>query len=247
MSETHGNDDLYTGGEYAERHPTWHVEDSPWKAEQIARMVEQHHLAPRKVVEVGCGAGEVLRQVRLRLPEATECVGYEISPQAFAMTKERTAPGLRFELGDFLESDEADVDLLLLIDVIEHVEDYLGFLRRLQGRARHTILHVPLDLSIEWMLRVRPLVNERRTMGHIHYFTKDIALEALRDTGYKVVDSFYTRWGIDLFYPSWEAVRHKDTPVKTGMRKALQHSLYALSPDLAARLTRGWSLIVLAR
>jgi hypothetical protein len=62
-----------------------------------------------------------------------------------------------------------------------------------------------------------------------------------------VVDSFYTRWGIDLFYPSWDVVRQKDTPIKTGLRKALQHSLYALSPDLAARVTRGWSLMVLAR
>jgi SAM-dependent methyltransferase len=246
MSDTTG-DQLYTGGEYAERHPTWHVEDSPWKADQIARMVERNDLAPKKAVEVGCGAGEVLRQLRLRLPEVTELVGYEISPQAFEMTKERAGPGLRFELADFVEAEEPDVDLLLLIDVIEHVEDYLGFLRSLQGRARNLILHVPLDLSIEWMLRVSPLVNERRTMGHIHYFTKDIALEALRDTGYEVVDSFYTRWGIDLFYPSWEAVRQKETPVKTGMRKLLQHALYRASPDLAARLTRGWSLMVLAR
>ena len=187
VTDTQGSEGLYTGGEYAERHPTWHIEDSPWKADQIARMVELHGLAPRKVVEVGCGAGEVLRQVHERLPEVTECVGYEISPQAFEMTKERAAPGMRFELADFAESEESDVDLLLVIDVIEHVEDYLGFLRSLQGRARHTILHVPLDLSIEWMLRVSPLVNERRTMGHIHYFTKEITLEALRDTGYEVV------------------------------------------------------------
>jgi SAM-dependent methyltransferase len=238
---------LYTEGGYADRHPTWHVEDSAWKADQIARMVELHGLAPRKVVEVGCGAGEVLVQVGTRVPSVDELVGYEISPQAFEMTKERSAPGLRFELADFAGSDEPDVDLLLIVDVIEHVEDYLGFLRSLHGRARNTILHIPLDLSIEWMLRVRPLVNERHTMGHIHYFTKEIALEALRDTGYEVVDSFYTRWGIDLFYPTWESLRDKDTPVKTGMRKALQHALYRLSPDLAARLTRGWSLLVLAR
>jgi hypothetical protein len=57
-------------------------------------------------------------------------------------------------------------------------------------------------------------------MRHIHYVTKEITLEALRDTGYEVVDSFYTRWGIDLFYPSWDVVRQKDTPIKTGLRKA---------------------------
>lgn len=242
-----GLESLYTGGDYAQRHPTWHVEDSAWKADQIARMVAQASLSPAKVVEVGCGAGEILPQLRSRLPGSPELVGYEISPQAFELTRARAGEGIRFELADFLEADEQDVDLLLLIDVIEHVEDYLGFLRRLRGRAEHTLLHIPLDLSIEWLLRGRPLINERRTMGHIHYFTKDLALEALRDTGYEPLEWFYTRWGIDLFYPSWEAVRRKDTPLKTGLRKALQHTLYRASPDLAARLTRGWSLLVLAR
>jgi len=245
--ESKALEDLYVEGEYLERHPTWHTEDSPWKAAQVLRMLERNSLAPSKVCEVGCGAGEILRQLQDRLDGHPAFVGYEISPQAYQLTLDRARPGLEFKLEDFLESPEPDVDLLLLMDVIEHVPDYLGFLSRIRGKATNTILHIPLDLSVEWLVRGRPLINERRTMGHLHYFTKDLALEALTDSGFEVVDWFYTRWGIDNFYPTWRVVRDKDTPVKTGLRKALQHSLWRLSPDLAARLTRGWALLVLVR
>lgn len=30
---------LYTSGEYLEKNPTWHVEESPWKAKQVIRML----------------------------------------------------------------------------------------------------------------------------------------------------------------------------------------------------------------
>lgn len=34
----------------------------------------------------------------------------------------------------------------------------------------------------------------RRSVGHIHYFTKETALALLEDTGYRVIDHGYT-WG----------------------------------------------------
>lgn len=55
---------LYISGEYLNKNPTWHVEESPWKAQQILRMLTLHHLTPRSICEVGCGAGEVLKQLQ---------------------------------------------------------------------------------------------------------------------------------------------------------------------------------------
>ena len=63
---------MYQSGEYVEKNPTYHVEDSSWKAEQIVRMMKQNQLQPRTVCEVGCGAGEILRQLQTQLPADTE-------------------------------------------------------------------------------------------------------------------------------------------------------------------------------
>lgn len=49
--------ECYLTGSYADSNPTWDIEDSPWKVEQVLRMMGAHHLAPSTIAEVGCGGG----------------------------------------------------------------------------------------------------------------------------------------------------------------------------------------------
>ena len=60
---------IYTSGEYLQKNPTWHVEESPWKATQILRMMKQSGITPKTIREVGCGAGEVLKQLQEKMEE----------------------------------------------------------------------------------------------------------------------------------------------------------------------------------
>lgn len=59
---------MYTDGDYLKNNPTWDVEDAPWKADHIFRMMQKHHLEPGSICEVGCGCGEILSQLQKRLP-----------------------------------------------------------------------------------------------------------------------------------------------------------------------------------
>jgi hypothetical protein len=77
----------------------------------------------------------------------------------------------------------------------------------------------------------------RSTVGHIHYFTKEIALAALKDTGYEVVDHFYTNTNLELPNRGWKA----------DLMKRPRKAAYRLNPDLAVRVLGGFSLLVLAR
>ena len=181
---------MYTDGEYLERNPTWHVEDSAWKAEQILTMLSKHNLTPQTICEVGCGAGEVLAQLQANTDKNCTFFGYDISPQAFELCKQRTNERLRFELRDITKEADDSFDLLLLIDVIEHVEDYLGFLRDVRTKGRYKILLIPLEFTAMGVLRRWP-EHSLNKAGHIHFFTKDIALQSLQDTGYTVIDFFY--------------------------------------------------------
>src|SRR3989337_3292163 len=82
--------DLYLSGEYLKRNPTWHVEDSAWKATQIVRMLERNRISPLVTLcEVGCGAGEILSQLQKRLDQRCMLWGYEMSPQAFGLCRTR--------------------------------------------------------------------------------------------------------------------------------------------------------------
>lgn len=227
---------MYQTGEYLEKNPTYHVEDSPFKASQILAMIRKHNLQPRSICEVGCGAGEILNQLQARLPDDVQFYGYEISPQAYELCRQRESDRLHFFCEDLLASSAAQFDLLLCLDVFEHVEDYLGFLRSLRTRAEHKIFHIPLDLSVNWLWRSKPILQERAQAGHLHYFTKETGLATLQHAGYEVIDWFYTPGAIA-----------NPRSVKAKLASFPRRILSAMNQDLVVRILGGYSLLVLAR
>lgn len=225
----------YIDGSYARDNPSYHEEDSAWKASLVLRSLSRNDLAPSTVCEVGCGAGGVLEELHRALPGGTRLVGWDISAAAIQRCAEKATVGLSFYLGDFTaESGSEEFDVLLALDVFEHVEDFLGFLRATRDRGRRHVFHIPLDLSVQTVLRQAPLADRRRQLGHIHYFTKDTALASLVLTGYEILDVFYSCKSIGL------------TP-KARLARIARKLPFRANPDLTVRLMGGYSLVVVAQ
>ena len=224
----------YLDGGYLLKNPSFHVEDSPWKAAQIVRMLELRGLHPGRVAEVGCGAGEILVQLAGRLPE-TRFDGYEISPQGFELARVRESERVRLFNLDFLEQGGEDYDLVLCIDVFEHVEDYFGFLRRLRRRGRAFLFHVPLDMNAQMVARGEPVSRVRRTVGHLHYFSKETALAGLGECGYRVEAWFFTANGVE-----------RPKSLRARLMKVPRRVCFAVAPEWTARVLGGYSLMVYA-
>lgn len=221
--------------EYLHQNPNWHVEDSPWKASKVMEMLNRNNLEPKSVVEVGCGFGEILNQMHGQMPEDVAFSGFDISPDAITAAKSRAKERLSFFEEDFLAKEE-DYDLLLMIDVFEHVEDCFGFLRKTRPRATHHIFHIPLDISVQAVIR-NTMMNQRKSVGHIHYYTKDTALATLRDCGYTIVDHMYTKGSMELSHQAG----------RSGMMKRIRRMAYRWNEDKASKLLGGSSLMVLAK
>ncbi len=224
-------ENIYTSGDYLAKHPTWHTEDSPGKAEQIMRMMAQNKIMPESICEVGCGAGEILKQLQQHMDSQCMLWGYEISPQAYELCKSRENAKLHFKLADIRQEKDTVFDLILLIDIIEHLEDYSSLLREIKPKSRYKILHIPLDLSMLNVVNDSVILKTRETYGHIHYFTRKIALQMLKDLGYEVIDNFYTGPYADF----------------STTQKLVRKLSFAIHRDLAVRVLGGWSLLVLAK
>jgi SAM-dependent methyltransferase len=123
-------DYVNASSDYLNANPSWHIEDSPWKATQIIKMLKKNNLHPKSIVEIGCGAGEILNQIHDRWDDKTvRLYGYDISPDAYEFCKAREKDRLKFFNNDLLQTNEK-FDLLLMIDVFEHVEHYFDFIRK---------------------------------------------------------------------------------------------------------------------
>ncbi|WP_261556527.1 class I SAM-dependent methyltransferase [Frankia tisae] len=226
--------DMYQDGTYLSRHPDWHDGDGAWKATQIARLLARNSLYPQSVCDVGCGTGRVLTELATHLPGAIRLLGVDTSPAVLEIARERVRDRVCLTTVDAMDPQER-FDLLLMIDVFEHVEDYLGFLRAFCDRATRFVFHVPLDMTVQTVGRMGPIMRARRNVGHLHYFSRETALATLQDAGYRVLDEAYTPGGLEL--PG----RGRGQRVARLPRSAL----YRARPHLAARLLGGFSLLVL--
>jgi len=232
--------EIYTDGEYLKRTKTWHSEDSPWKAQQIATIVAKCGIRPKSLVEIGCGAGKILEElVQYLLFGSVHMKGYDISPQAIEICKQAGAKNIEFVCGDLLADGNTEhFDMLLAIDVFEHVPDYMGFLQKCKAKADFKIYHIPLDIHVSSVLR-NGLVAARQSLGHLHYFSAETALATLHDTGHEVVDYAYTCGAIGL------SKQHPSA--RRTLANVPRWLVSRVSVPMAARLFGGYSLIVLAK
>ena len=228
---------IYKDGKYLERNPSWHIEESPFKVRQILRMLNRQKLTLRTICDVGCGVGAVLAELQPKLPPVCVCWGFDISPEAIARCSKRENCNLHYCVRDMRDEVDGSVfDLLLMLDVFEHVEDYIGLIRSVRQKAAYKLFHIPLDLSVQAVARKEGLLRRRDDHAHLHYFTKETALRTLTDVGYRLVDYFYTPRCIEL----------GDRLVQRVARTPRRIS-FTISPDLTVRFLGGYSLLVLAQ
>lgn len=230
--------DIYTTKDslYFQNNPTWHVEDSAWKANKIIKMLKRNSLTLNTIAEVGCGVGEILAQLYTHLDANHQFFGFEISPDAFELAKLRVRDRIKMENKDIFD-EKSEYDLLLIIDIFEHVENYFEFVRKTKVKVKYKIFHIPLDMNTLNVLRGTPISNVRAKVGHLHYFSKDTALATLRDTGHEILDYFYTPGMLET----------EGKGFKTKLINPLRKLFFSFNPDLAVRLLGGHSLMVLTK
>ena len=227
---------LYLSGEYFAKHPSWHVEDSDWKAAHVYRLIRTFRLDVQSIVEIGCGAGEILHRLQQQMGPECNFTGYEISPQAFALCSSRANRQLSFVCANGLAGSQPRADLALALDVVEHVEDYRAFLRDMCNGRSIASFTFRLIFRFISLLTGLPL-RVRRSAGHLHYFTRELALEALEECGFTILHSEYTR-------PS---IERPSASLRGKLARWPRRALAAVDESLAATLLGGFSLIVLAQ
>lgn len=221
--------DQYKDNTYLEKTGNWHADESDWKFEQMRPLLDSIDFDT--VADVGCGAGKIIENVAENYP-VSKAVGYDITPNVKQFWTERTGE-VEYREQNILDTKD-EYDLLLLIDVFEHVENYYQFLRDLKEHSRYFIFHIPLDLFAIALI-TNNLDQKKESVGHLHYFTKNSALSVLEDCGYKVREYNYT----NAYAVSNTKLNKKSKLIRTVMEKIL-------GKDLNSKVTGGYSLMVLA-
>lgn len=227
--------DIYKDGTYLKNSPNWNAEDSAFKANKILTLLSKYQIPLQSICEVGCGSGEILVQLSANLPYNTEFTGFDISSDAINIAKKKETDKIKFELKD-ITNDTSGLyfDLILVMDVIEHIENYFKFLRDVVQKSRYTIFHIPLGMCIWSLFREQMLIEPKERVGHIHVFSEDFIKSILSDCGYKIIDKIYTE---PIYRPTSIKERTIDFTRKT---------LFKLNKRLCSKTIGGMSILILA-
>ena len=130
--------------------------------------------APRSILEVGAGEGEVAARVRDRYPDARFLAIDLPDPELAGRWAARSLPGAFADIAQLPFPDQ-QFDLVLAIEVLEHVPDPPAALRELRRVATaDLVLSVPREplWRVANLARLKYVGDLGNTPGHVNHWSK---------------------------------------------------------------------------
>jgi len=147
------------------------------------------------VMEVGCGAGETLNWLK-KTGKCSKTIGIEYNPDIAEAAKENVDIIMS---GDVEQIDpniaEGSVDLLLCLDVLEHLRDPWTTLKKLSKyvrnggfviasipNVRHKSVLLPLLFNSKWEYTTAGHLD----ITHLRFFVRETAISLVEGAGFSV-------------------------------------------------------------
>jgi hypothetical protein len=178
-------DDVYPEG--IERH-WWYVARNGMVSDLI-REIECQGAAVGPMLEVGCGRGVVVDYLRR---SGKDCCGVELAPVAVA-DHLRAHVWTGQDCLTLPPEYRTKVELVLLLDVIEHIEDAAGFIGRIRDaypNCRWLIVSVPARMEL-WS-------DFDRHYGHFRRYDLQMLRDEFARAGVRTIQA---RYRFTMLYP----------------------------------------------
>ena len=196
---------------------------SPFHRNRLACLVELLGPQPGRVLEIGCGLGNICLPLASLGMEVTATDLHE--PSVEAVRNKSTFENLELRCGDFRALDLAAFDSLILTEVLEHVPDHRGMLRDLSTGMKpgaRLLITVPngwglaelacrpsyvlkrsglgtrLVKRIKKGLNTRDITTANEQSPHVHFFTRGALASLFEETGLEVLGfrRFFFLWAL---------------------------------------------------
>lgn len=146
------------------------------------------------VLDIGCGSGEVARDLSLK---AKEVFAIDIEEKNILKAqKNNTAQNTTFIAGDATTYDfQKEFDAIILSNVLEHIENRVDFLKKIKKLSPKILIRVPL-LTRDWLSVYKKNMGLEYRLDTTHYveYTEELFEEEMEEAGMKI-EKFYVKFG----------------------------------------------------
>ena len=158
------------------------IETVEWKIPNLMVVVPAN-IRPQTVAEVGCFTGHLIANIFINGQQSFEKYGYDVNQAAIKVAR-NTYLNVQFSGEDIFESGKK-FDLLILSDIIEHIEDDLSFLKKCHSLSANLLVNIPLEKSFSQIGRKYGFDDPS---GHLRAYNLRDAQKLIDDSGYNIVN-----------------------------------------------------------
>jgi SAM-dependent methyltransferase len=209
----------------------WRALGAVGKAEHVLALCARAGVRPRRTLEVGCGDGALLCELRAR-GFGGRLEGVEITEAAVAIARERGEIDAveRYD-GSRLPAGDGVYELGIVSHVLEHVPDPAALLAEVARACAAVVMEVPLEANLSARRAVKREHSDE--VGHLQRLDRAGARAIVARAGLRIAgeleDPLPLR--VHMFFATTPPAR-----ARAGAKWALRAGLHRLAPRLARRL-----------
>jgi ubiquinone/menaquinone biosynthesis C-methylase UbiE len=192
--------DIYNDNSYLEKNPSLHTEDSKFKFQNIKRFLSSIEVKNNriKILDIGGGAGIIGKLVLEHFQESGIVVSFhslDLSTQMLKIQLKNNPQIKKIINCSINECPKSNYDLVLMIDVIEHIEEKEDSAKILNKLGKNIIYNIPIEINFFDILKYlksffRYYKRQKKRWGHIHFFSFTSSQSFLK-RHYKIIDSYF--------------------------------------------------------
>ena len=135
------------------------------------------------VLDIGCGNGALTYDVAKK---AGQVVGIDLNEKSISLARQRYSRGnIEYICGNVLNDlPDERFDVVILSNVLEHIDERVEFLKRLRAMAPKFLIRVPL-INRDWITLYKKEIGVDYRLDKEHYveYTLETFGDELRDAG----------------------------------------------------------------
>jgi SAM-dependent methyltransferase len=159
-------------------------ESTEWKIPSLESVAPSREFS--SIAEVGCFTGDVIGNIFAEVNVSR--IGFDVQRDAIGEAARRY-PQCTFLAEDFFHSSER-FDVIILSDIVEHIEDDAGLLRTALTRAQVVLMNLPLEKKWSTIFRK---YGPDDSSGHLRSYSRKSALSLLADSSANIL-GMRERW-----------------------------------------------------
>lgn len=218
-------------GADAQLYSSWRALGAKGKAEHVVELCARAGIAPSGTLDVGCGDGALLCQLRAR-GFGGRLHGVEIARAAVQIAATRPQiDSVQLYDGRRLPAADGQYELGIVSHVLEHVSDPVALLREVARACRAVVVEVPLEDNLS--ARRASKREHAHEVGHLQRLSRQGMRAIVAQAGMRVAGELEDPLPLDVHLFSADSLPAR---ARGAIKWAVRAMLHRLAAPLARRL-----------